>query len=96
MSDETLVMFGAPTLAGLKTGNIFTCEYTDQKELSKQLRDLNRKLVPKGLRLIPLRRSEKRVLLYLYRPERLKKDLAGEEAKDLLQKEGYPGQNAES
>ena len=96
MSDETLVMFGAPTLAGLKTGNIFTCEYSDLKELSEQLLDLNRKLVPKGLRLIPLRRSEKRVLLYLYRPERLKKDLAGEEAKDLLQKEGYPGQNAES
>ena len=63
MSDETLVMFGAPTLAGLKTGNIFTCEYSDLKELSEQLRDLNRKLVPKGLRLIPLRRSEKRVLL---------------------------------
>ena len=53
MSDETLVKFGSPTLAGLKTGNIFTCEYTDLHELSGQLRDLNRKLVPRGLRLIP-------------------------------------------
>ena len=45
MSDETLVKFGSPTLAGLKTGNIFTCEYTELHELSGQLRDLNRKLV---------------------------------------------------
>ena len=76
MSDETLVKLGSPTLAGLKTGNIFTCEYNDLKELSEQLRDINRKLVPRGLRLIPLRRSDKRVLLYLYRPDRLEKDLA--------------------
>ena len=76
MSDETLVRFGSPTLAGLKTGSLFTCEYNDLQELSGQLRDMNRKLVPKGLRLLPLRRSEKRVLLYLYRPDRLEKDLS--------------------
>lgn len=96
MSDETLVKFGSPTLAGLKTGNIFTCEYTDLHELSRQMRDINRKLVPKGLRLIPLRRSKKRVLLYLYRPDRLEEDLAEEEARDLLSEEGYSGKNAES
>ena len=95
MSDETLVKFGSPTLAGLKTGNIFTCEYTDLQELSGQLRDLNRKLVPRGLRLIPLRWSKKRVLLYLYRPDRLEKDLAGEEARDLLNQEGYSDRNSE-
>ena len=95
MSDETLVKFGSPTLAGLKTGNIFTCEYTDLHELSGQLRDLNRKLVPRGLRLIPLRWSKKRVLLYLYRPDRLEKDLAGEEARDLLSQEGYSDRNSE-
>lgn len=38
MSDETLVKFGSPTLAGLKTGNIFTCEYNDLKELIRRLR----------------------------------------------------------
>ncbi|MDO5455745.1 MAG: DUF3793 family protein [Eubacteriales bacterium] len=96
MSDETLVRFGSPTLAGLKTGSLFTCEYNDLQELSGQLRDMNRKLVPKGLRLLPLRRSEKRVLLYLYRPDRLEKDLSEEEARDLLQEEGYPGRNAQS
>ena len=96
MSDETLVKFGSPTLAGLKTGNIFTCEYTDLHELSGQLRDLNRKLVPRGLRLIPLRWSKKRVLLYLYRPDRLQRDLAGEEARDLLSQEGYSDRNSES
>ena len=65
-------------------------------ELSVQLGDLNRKLVPRGLRLIPLRWSKKRVLLYLYRPDRLERDLAGEEARDLLSQEGYSDRNSES
>ena len=96
MSDETLVRFGSPTLAGLKTGNLFTCEYSDRRELSDELRGLNRKLVPRGLRLLPLRWSEKRVLLYLYRPERLEKDLSDGDARELLKEEGYPGRNAEA
>jgi hypothetical protein len=96
MSDETLVKFGSPTLAGLKTGNLFTCEYNDLHELSGQLRDLNRILVPRGLRLLPLRWSEKRVLLYLYRPERLEQDLSREEVSDILREEGYSGGSAES
>ncbi len=90
MSDETLVRYGSPTLAGLKTGNLFTCEYTDPEELYTQLRELNRQLVPRGIRLLPLRRSERRVLLYLYRPDRLERDLGTSGARDLLKEEGYP------
>ena len=33
--------------------------------------------------------------LYLYRPDRLEKDLAGEEARDLLNQEGYSDRNSE-
>lgn len=93
MSDEMLVQFGAPTLAGIKTGNLFTCPYTDREETLRELRRLNRKLVPKGLRILPLRYSADRVLVYLYRPARLEKDLSQKEAAALLEKAGYRHEN---
>lgn len=54
----------------------------------EELRKLNRKLVPKGLRILPLRYSSERVLIYLYRPKSLERDLAQEEAAELLEKAG--------
>ena len=58
MSDEMIIRHGSPTLAGLKTGNLFNCCYSDKKELMGILRSLNRRFVPKGVCIIPLRLSE--------------------------------------
>ena len=33
MSEETLIRHCAPTLAGIKTGNLFRCAYSDQREM---------------------------------------------------------------
>ena len=38
MSDEMIIEFCSPTLAGIKTGNLFTCEYINCKKLVKDLR----------------------------------------------------------
>ena len=57
MSDELIVRHCAPTLAGLKTGTVFGCPYSDRKELILEVRSLNRRLAPKGVRVIPLRLS---------------------------------------
>ena len=89
MAEEFVIDCGAPTLAGLKTGNLFTCPYEDKKVITAELRALNKVLVPKGLRIIPLRYSEERVLLYLYRIKDLKKDLSREEAAKILHEIGY-------
>ena len=94
MSDEMLVQNGSPTLAGIKTGNLFTCPYTDRRQTMRELQQLNRRLVPKGLRILPLRYSAERVLVYLYRPSRLEKDLSEKEAVELLEKAGYRHENA--
>ena len=94
MSEEIFVQFGSPTLAGIKTGNLFTCPYTDRRETMQEIRKLNKKLAPKGLRVLPLRYSSERVLLYLYRPARLEKDLSNKEAMELLKKAGYRHENA--
>ena len=89
MSDEMIIRHCSPTLAGLKTGNVFNCPYSDRKELLSAVRSLNRRLVPKGVRVIPLRMSADRVLLYIYRPNKLENDLAAEDAAKILREYGY-------
>ena len=89
MSDELLIKCEAPTLAGLKTGNLFSYNYESREEVTRDLRRLNRILVPKGLRLLPLQYSGKRVLLYLYRILALQKDLSQDEASRILREVGY-------
>ena len=54
MSEEVIVRLGAPTLAGIKTGSLFTCAYTSRKSVEESLRQLNRCFAPKGLCLLPL------------------------------------------
>ncbi len=89
MSEEYLVRNCAPTLAGLKTGNLFSCPYRQREELVQQLRELNGRLQGKGLRIVPLRFSQGRALIYLYRPGRLQTDISDVLAQRLLQERGY-------
>lgn len=89
MSEAHIVRLGAPTLAGIKTANLFTCPHQGREEATNFLRRLNQKLRPKGLRLIPLRFSQERVLVYLYRPGRLEQDLQDKAAVEILERMGY-------
>ncbi len=90
MRDELMVRFCAPTLAGLKTGSMFSCNYGSQEEMMQDIREMNLWLKGKGLRLLPLRYQEGRVLIYLYRPHWLEGDLADPDAARLLSERGYP------
>ena len=102
MTDEQLVFYCSPTLAGLKTGNLFHCRYECPEggcggvckmrcRLVAEFRELNRTLNPKGLRIIPLRIRNGSVLTYLYRPADLARDLESPEAQSLLEELGYGG-----
>ena len=89
MSDETLVRCCAPTLAGLKTGSLFSCPYESREALLAELRALNRELRSRGLRILPLRCGEGRALLYLFRPAELRRDLNRRCAREILSAAGY-------
>lgn len=89
MLDSYLVRHCAPTLAGLKTGCLFPCPYESAEDLIREVRQTNKRLLPKGLRLLPLRLSARRALLYLYRPRKLSADLSDSTAAELLQRYGY-------
>ena len=90
MSEETVINCCSPCLAGLKTGNLFSSKVDDKSELLRSVRELNRRLVPRGLRIMPVKITKTRALIYLYRPDRLKKDLADKTAVELLSERAYP------
>ncbi len=89
MSDEFIVRHSSPTLAGLKTGNLFNCPFRNRKELLQDLRSLNRRLVPRGVRIVPMKIFGNRVLLYIYRPSRLQSDFAKRQTVEILKEYGY-------
>lgn len=95
MSEGMLVRHCSPTLAGMKTGSLFSCECPSVEELKGDLRRLNRTLGKKGIRVIPLRRSRKRALIYVYRPSQLRRDLASPQIRSLLDEYGYAGRSPE-
>lgn len=93
MSDAFLVEHCAPTFAGLKTGNLFRISYADIEAFREELRRLNGILKKKGLRAVPVRMTAEFALVYLYRPDFLKRDLGSEEATRLLKSLGYEPQS---
>lgn len=95
MSEEYVVRNSAPTLAGIKTAALFSCPYESKEQFLCAIRRINRLLVPKGIRLIPLRYDAKRVLVYLYRPALLRQDFSREETLSILREAGYADLNQE-
>ena len=95
MSLENIVRVCAPTLAGLKTGSIVTLAHDGCPEFNASVSGLNRILREKGLLAVPLKQTRNSAILYIFRPEQLKRDLKGSEAAQILEEKGYsqPGVN---
>lgn len=90
LSESQIVRHCSPTLAGMKTGSIFSGGYDSPDELFGFLRRLNENLVPRGVRSVILRRSCQAALIYLYRPSQLTRDLTSPRAARMLGRYGYP------
>jgi len=86
---EDIIRYCAPTMACLKTGSMFNCPCSDQHEMLDRMREANHQLREKGLRILPLRWKDGRVLVYVYRPEMLANDLMSPTAVHLLLECGY-------
>lgn len=89
MSEEIFIRYCSPTLAGIKTANLFSCHFKDEKEMRESVRRLNVILVKKGIRVVPLRFHEGCALIYAYRPSKLLQDLQQTDACSLLKERGY-------
>lgn len=91
MSEETLIHFCSPTLAGIKTGNLFSSRFETKESMLHEIRGFNEILAPKGMIILPLLYDTDtgRGLIYVYRPVRLARDLEQKDAADILKKAGY-------
>ena len=89
MPEQYLIDHCSPTLAGLKTANMFPVSLDAGQDICDELRRLNRLLREKGIRVVMLRRTGSRALLYLYRPDYLDRDLDSPLARQILEKKGY-------
>ena len=90
MSEETVIRCCAPTLAAIKTGNLFNCAFGNWEEMTESLRAVNRCLIRKGVRALPLRWRDGKALIFLYRPAMLEHDLHDPLASQILNACGYP------
>ena len=64
MPDETVVRYCAPTLMGIKTGNLFSCAFDHPDQADKEVDELDRLLRRKGMRAVSLGWIRTRLLIY--------------------------------
>ena len=95
MTDRILIETCAPTLAGLKTASLVNVPYESRECANREIRRLNRRFSEKGVRVIPLRYKGGRMLLYIYRPSLLKRDMENAGARALLVERGYEFRHAD-
>lgn len=89
MLDRFLIEHCAPTLAGVKTANLFTCPFYSDEALSRLLHEQNSLLNRFGVSLDVLQKKGGRALIYVYRICSLSSDLSRSEARAILQDYGY-------
>ena len=87
MLESTVVTHGAPTLARLKLGSLFSI--SRDSDFEAELARLNALFEPKGVVLTVLREKEGRALLYLYRERDLESALRCLRIQAFLKECGY-------
>lgn len=89
MLERLLITHCSPTLAGIKTANLFNYRFTDFKKLEEQLNDMSKMLNSKGVCVELLRRRKSSALIFVYRPKKLEIDLKKDGVAGFLAQFGY-------
>ena len=87
--DQYLIEHCSPTLASLKTANLFNYTFQSESELKEHIQNLNASLGNKGISVTILHKTITSALIYVYREKKLCKDLADPEASSILEEAGY-------
>ena len=89
MLEKYLIDHCSPTLASIKTANLFTCFFKTEEELMENMEYWNRQMKEKGIVLILLRKRERTALIYVCRLSMLNADMKRQGVAEFLQKCGY-------
>ncbi len=90
MFERYLIQHCSPTLAALKTANMFCFPFSSEKELQRQLRIWNERLGRKGVSLLLLCVRKKSAMIYVFRRYHLQRDLSDPRNAQFLSCRGYP------
>ena len=91
MSEQYLIEHCSPTLAGIKTGSLFPVKIKKGSDIKEELRKLNGIIREKGLRAVLVRKRSNSVLVYVYRPDYLARDLKDPKALEILKEKNSAG-----
>lgn len=91
MLESGLIEHCAPTLAGLKSANLFNYYFDLKRDVFKELREVNQKLNERGVYIEPLLWKDTSVLIYVYRKTHLQQELKQTEVIEFLSGYGYTG-----
>ena len=89
MLEKSVIEHCSPTLASIKTGNLFTYKYESEEELWKSVDDFNECVKEKGVSITVLRKSESKALIYVCRFSSLERDLKKPGVAKFMKKYGY-------
>lgn len=93
--ETQLISECAPTLAGIKTANLFNYKYSSRAEFMQELAEANKQLNIKGLYIEALRCGDASALIYVYRRSLLFRDINKDEVWNILSDYGYTSRNVE-
>lgn len=89
MSDRDFIVYGAPTLANIKTASLFNCRFDTKEHFQEWMRQKNRAFHEKGLCMYVLHYCRHSALVYFFRMSRLSEVLQREEVRSFLAEYGY-------
>ena len=95
MLEEYLIGNCSPTLASLKTANLFSMPYTSEEELTEQIAFWNAQMKEKGLSVILLRKRAATALVYVCRKTRLQENILKPGVLHFLERYGYRSTDAD-
>lgn len=89
--EKLLILHCSPTLASIKTANLFSFHYEKDEDLDECLNYWNHQMQAKGICLAIMRNRNKKALIYVYRESELKRILENDSIRMFLGKYGYDG-----
>ncbi len=89
MSNNIIIKHCAPTLAGLKIGNLFTYDFDSMYYLEQIIKRYNELLNTKGVYMLVLKTYKGKALIYVYRKNKLSSLLHDIEIQKFLRSYGY-------
>ncbi|MFV0519975.1 MAG: DUF3793 family protein [Lachnospirales bacterium] len=92
MLEKYIIEFCSPTLASIKSGNLFMYKHIGE-DIEKNIEEINFVLKDTGVTVALLKNKNNKSLIYVYRRKKLEKELLDFKVANFLKQNGYENTN---